>query len=228
MRTVVLSCDKNPDYVFYVPIVCWAWNKLGWKTHTITNVPTLYPNKVTAFQCARLYQCTSDDLKDDDMLMTSDADMIPLSDYWNPDPDIITTYGHDLTDFKHIPICYIAMTKLNWKKVMDIKELPMNHYLDRDLFLYNTDEWTKDQEIITDKLNKHEFKNIQRGVDKSTGYPIGRVDRSTGCKIVNPLIDFHAPRHGWKHLDKIKEVLTLAFGEFPEWLDKRAKGYEWI
>lgn len=237
-RYVVISSNNNPDYEFYVPIVMWAWQQLGWGVINLKPFDLPPYKEETITQCIRLYTAILKDLngvplEKDDILMTSDADMIPLSAYWNPDPAEITTYGRDLTDY-HFPMCYIAMTKHRWGKVMNLNSNNIRELMVRDLQNTNAlsedrvKAWVTDQDIITDRLNKfsHPRTDVSRGTDPKTGYPIGRVDRSTNCKLPNgQLIDFHAPRKGWEHADKIKEVLTLAFGELPKEFDEHVKKY---
>jgi hypothetical protein len=155
--------------------------------------------------------------------MTSDADMIPLSDYWHPDRDKITTYGHDLTRYKHVPMCYIAMNVASWRKVMNLTD---NYYDDLDRDLQNSSAlsdikygdggwWGVDQDIITERLSNYPTVKIDRGTE-SNGYPRGRYDRSAMNDFPSTMIDFHAPHDPQNHIEKIREVIIKAFGECPE------------
>lgn len=232
MKYVVISSNKNPDYEFYLPLVEWAWNRLGW------DVIIMYPfncfpyKEETITQCMRLYVASLSELNllDDDLLMTSDADMIPLADYWKPNPNEITAYGHDLTGYQHVPMCYIAMNVANWKKVMNLTN-DMNHCMQRDLAdskalsPNKTEWWGVDQDIITERLSRHTVTKIDRSIEPNSYLPKGRFDRASMQYPKTPLIDFHAPREGWKHFDKIKEVITKAFGSFPDELLNMTNGY---
>jgi hypothetical protein len=123
MKTVILSTNDNLDYLLYLPYVQKAWNNLGWKTLTFylgnENIQSNENNKIikinnidgyreaTVVQVSRLFGCKYVD----GLIMTSDVDMMPLSDYWHPNENMFNCYGTDLTNFKHHPICYIAAKK---------------------------------------------------------------------------------------------------------------------
>ena len=129
-KHVILSVNSNPDYAFYTPLVCWAWRKLGWTpvvfyegditeaakfTFQIAGITPIMLKPQDGYrsdtitQVSRLYGAC---VVESGYLMTSDIDMIPLSDYWKFDPANITIWGHDLTGFTHYPICYIGMTTM--------------------------------------------------------------------------------------------------------------------
>ena len=122
-KAVVIAHNGNPDYSFYVPIVNWLWRKLGWEV-IITDISREIEFKElkeyrteTISQCVRLYAANYYPFYD--YILVSDADMIPLSNYWNPDFKDITSYGRDLTDY-HFPMAYIGMNVDNWCKVMEL------------------------------------------------------------------------------------------------------------
>lgn len=220
-KYVIISSNGHPDYEWYIPIVRWAWKKLGWETIVMRPIEIKPYREVTITQCIRLYAaCDKLIFNDDDLIMTSDADMIPLSNYWNPDPEKITTYGHDLTGFKHVPICYIAMSAARWRKVMNL-EGSIEFCLNRDLKLSKAKSffkwrwWYVDQDIITERLSHFSVSKINRGIEPGSYLPLGRMDRA-GMKYPSTLIDFHAPKEPQKNINEIKEVILKAFGECPE------------
>lgn len=236
-KHVSLSANENPLYLFYLPLTCWAWNKLGWIPFVIL-VRDEYPSKnekifdfvnksiqsgttyyidaraaiqhgyktETIAQLSRLYAAL--EIGDRDYLLTGDADMIPLSDYWKfVFTEFPSLYGWDLTEYNHMPICYIGMTKKLWLQTMELSQYDsMNVVVHCDLINIpnsksedKTKRWVIDQDFITEKINKYwpldKFKhvtNTPRGVYKN-GYPIGRVDRSAWSHAHNIYIDCHAP-----------------------------------
>lgn len=148
-KIVVVSTNNNPQYKFFVPIVEWMWNKLGWDVCTLIhvgatdgNTPSMpldvnrhnsdnwYGNLrllipvVPGLRSETIAQASrlyaASRLPDDALIMTSDMDMLPLGDHWKPNPDNITVYGHDLTWHSYFPMCYIAMTGAKWKQVMNL------------------------------------------------------------------------------------------------------------
>lgn len=164
----------------------------------------------TVAQLSRLYAAVF--INDGDYLMTGDCDLIPLSDYWKSIfTEFPSFYGWDLTEYQHMPICFIGMSRKCWLQTMEIdndyngREGSL-HFIQRDLNKLpnaksqdKTKRWVVDQDFITEKINYHwpldKFKHLTdnpRGVYKN-GYPIGRVDRSAWSHPHNVYIDCHAP-----------------------------------
>lgn len=149
--------------------------------------------------------------------MTSDADIVPLSDYWNPDPGKITAYGHDLTGYVHYPMCYIAARASSWRRLMSLTG-DMYNDMKRDLAdskakSPNWSEWWQvDQDIVTERLNKVEVTKIDRGIEPGSHLPLGRVDRAGMKWTKDDPIDFHAPKNPDQHREAIHEVMLRAFG----------------
>lgn len=232
-KYIVISSNQNPDYEFYVPIAKWAWKQFGWETICLRPFALNGFREETITQCIRLYAANY--LKGNPLLMTSDADMIPLSDYWNPDPARITTYGHDLTGYVHYPMCYISMTADRWRDVMNLTG-DMYADMKRDLenskakSLLWSEWWQVDQDIIAERLNeqvyadgweigkvhnhwgKHKVMKVDRGVEPGSHLPMGRVDRAGMKWTADAPIDFHAPKKPELHREEINDVLTRVFG----------------
>lgn len=250
-KYVVLSVTENDDYLYYLPIVAWCWNQLGWNVFCFAvaesspkvkfavetfinlgkeNFVSHYENdndfrKETVSQCLRLYAASF--FPDSAILMTSDSDMMPLSDYWKESEDIIS-YGKDLSD-THYPMCYVSAPARKWKKIMNLTGNVRND-MKRDLLSVEDTKsedkekwWVVDQVILTKKLTPFEVVRIDRGECKNTGYPIGRIDRSSWHKSLDEKerIDCHLLRPSldnwnfYKTFHLIKEC-------FPD------KNIEWI
>lgn len=213
-KIVVLGTNDNPDFLKYLPYVQTAWNYLGWKTLTYYRgdeklMPSSYDlnravplNHVSSYRTETLVQVVRllgwIDCDPQDMVMTSDVDMIPMCNYWKPKPEHITCYGHDLTGFAHYPMCYIAMTADQWSKVVvDINlESLLDKYPQAKSDVHDV-WWSTDQTIITDKLKGCKIRSVHRGSDLSVhGLPAGRIDRYDWFATKNiPLpIDAHMPR----------------------------------
>lgn len=211
MRTVILSTNDHKNYIQYWKYVVAAWNNLGWNTLTFylgSNIDQFnqdIKNKIiqiqqiegykesTIVQVSRLFGCN---YINDGIIMTSDIDMMPLSDYWKPKYEDITVYGFDLTNYKQIPICYISMHRDNWKKIVpekSIVELLDSYPLSKS---NNFNEyWYTDQKIITERILKHKYTQIDR--KKNKGLALGRIDRVRWNETKNDnatKIDAHLPR----------------------------------
>lgn len=178
----------------------------------------------TVAQASRLYAAClylNGAFAADDYFLTSDADLIPLSDYWRPTVFTPTAWGRDLTDY-HYPIGYCGATAFHWNQFMkpqshaidfsmlkDFERLPASNWRKKE------DVWTSDQTILTNKLliyGKQNIVHIDRGTDPKTGYPIGRVDRSSWHLNHENFIDCHAPHdilHNDFSLVKVMDLLRL-------------------
>lgn len=208
MRTVVISHNNNPEYAFFEPIIKWAWKRIGWDTLCLVT------DSVITSQCIRLY--AHQHVSPDTLLMTSDIDMLPLSNYWNPKDEDITCYGRNLSD-EHQPICYVAMIGLLWDTFMgsDMKG---------DIKAFG-EKWTTDQDIITNRLAYANITHVSRPISPITGYPVGRIDRSAWDKSLRQVerIDSHLLRPGWtnenwaKIIALIQECLSPTIDEL-NWL----------
>lgn len=212
MRTVILSTNDNPDYFNYLPYVQKAWNKLGWNTLTFysgqnaltseienENNKIIYLHPIdgyrieTIVQVSRLFGfkfC-------DGLVMTSDVDMMPLSNYWNPNESELTVYGYDLTGFSEFPICYISAPKEIWQQL--IPEVSIKEFLDKYKNAVSEDFykwWGVDQQAITERILKYgNYTQVNRGKDGILAY--GRIDRYDWNGTKNKIgekIDAHLPR----------------------------------
>lgn len=233
-KYVILSSNGNPDYLNYLPYTIKAWNNLGWDTITfyrggsiphITDKIDTKKNLIyrinedskyrseTLVQVSRLFAGC---IIKEGLIMTGDVDMIPCSNYWNPDPKDITCYGHDLTGRGHYPICYIAMDADKWREVMGCKySEDVMTAMTRVLDVYPkalSDKWEEwwqvDQDIITEKLKPLNPVTIDRGHDNVFGFLAkGRLDRYNwdATKDIDG-IDAHMPRPF--NIDAVNHVMN--------------------
>jgi hypothetical protein len=254
-KYIILSVNDNVDYLYFTPLVCWAWRKLGWNpilfyyrssrklgpspieliVHTELQdleVDGLFENVLspiegyrsdTITQISRLYGTCC--VEDPSYLMTGDIDMIPLSDYWKPDFNKITVWGHDLTGYGHYPICYIGMPGIEWAFVMDLKLQDYNKYIKRDLdnlpqakdpdfYKY----WFSDQDLITQRLNeygKEKITFINRG-QYPNGFAYGRVDRGAWTLEHEKFIDAHLMQQTHHSEEKINKLYELLAKVWPD------------
>lgn len=255
-KIVVISTNHNPDYFFYVPITTWAWQKLGWK------VALFYTHdfdlKLLETECKPDYLCKIPQIKDvrtgtlaqvarhfssnmlprDAYILLSDIDMIPLSDYIQPQYDKKTIWGWDLTGHSYVPVSYIGMMGSEWMELMGCTfnmAGDMEAAMKENGRAYSDDwetYWNTDWDILTKKVQprKDEFISIDRGMvhlaKDSTAR--GRADRYNIEATMNqePLIDCHAENHNPStpiKFEPLLRVLEKAFGEYPEWLREYAE-----
>jgi hypothetical protein len=147
----ILSVDSNPDYLFFVPITCAFWRKLGYNPYVVLvdqeiSEPILeliveysypYEAHINRFphidgyrtcnvaQISRLYAAADPLFDDDDYLITDDMDKFVVSAAWLNQQDFkkdIHIYDPDELNFTRLKIGNIGMTASTWKKVIGIEE----------------------------------------------------------------------------------------------------------
>ncbi len=242
-KYVVVSTSNNPDYYFYLPYIEKAWNTYGWnvcvmvtdevdiKNLVINNPETMIVRlpqiaelrEATIAQAGRLYAANY--LPLDALIMTSDMDLLPLSDYWHPSIEDITVYGHDLTDYTFYPMGYCAMSGHNWKKYLNCTldtetDILKDCQKTGQAFSIEWEQWwNTDWQILTDKLSlfKESIKFIKRGRRSDAGFAFGRIDRGDSMKIIpEPWIDAHCENNNVQHperLDKFLKIFEKVYGK---------------
>ena len=238
-RYVVVSSNNNPDYYFYLPYVEKAWASFGWDlcvmvTHDVdiskldTRLDTTIIIKLpeidelrdaTVAQAGRLYAANY--LPEDALIMTSDMDLIPMKDYWNPNVEDVTVYGHDLTDYTYFPMGYTAMSGASWKHylncTLDTKRDMLRDAQETEVAF--SDDWEKwwnfDWDLLTKRLTHLKklggVTMIKRGRRLTGTYAYGRVDRGDSMKVPpnEELIDIHAENINVQHPDKLNKFLSI-------------------
>lgn len=239
-KIVIISSNNNPDYLFFAPYMEKAWNALGWEVAIMVtadvdpkllnlNNPDTYicevPDvpglrKETLSQVGRLYAYMY--LDPQALLMTSDMDLLPLSDYWHPDINEMTVYGHDLTWHSFYPMGYIAMKGEKWSKIMkdegtvaamierDAKEIKLPYAADWEKW------WNHDWTLITKRMKPYEkqIRFIDRGQIDIAGGTLakGRIDRfnwEATQQQPGPFIDAHCENVNIKHPVKLEPFLKV-------------------
>ena len=208
-KIICISTNDNKSYFSYLPYVQKSWNILGWNTITFylghKDIKSTDQNlivkidPVTGFRDETVVQVSRFFAHKyvDGIIMTSDVDMLPLSDYWHPHPKKFTCYGKDLTFGKHYPLCYIAAPKKLWSEVItenSIEELLQKHIQSKSSIF--EEWWFTDQDIITTRLRNLDIVEVDRGFENS--WASGRIDRDfwfqTRRLSKSQKIDAHMPR----------------------------------
>jgi hypothetical protein len=233
-RYIVVSTNNNSDYYFYLPYIEKAWNSYGWDLVVmitddvdVTTLKTNNPNtlicrlpnidgvrKESIAQAGRLYAANY--IIGNDLIMTSDMDLLPLSNYWNPNVFDVTVYGHDLTDFSYFPMGYTAMRAEDWRHFMKLTN-DTKADLERDCneysYMVKSNEWEQwwnfDWRMLTDRLTHAKIVHKHRG-RQANGFAYGRIDRGNSMQMIDgELIDAHCENHNVQHPDKLNKFITL-------------------
>jgi len=167
--------------------------------------------------------------------------MMSLRNYWDFNPKKITIWGHDLTSFQQMPICYLGMTVDRWREVMGLPHADIQSLMKRDLDEMpdagengnKIDRWCTDQRLITQRINAVQFEKefVNRGM-LTNGYPVGRIDRSAWNPNLTPLIDCHLPHDIYTNVDCFAKVYRMLCQVFPnerfEWFTKYTEEFKKI
>ena len=222
----ILSTTMNPLYKFFEPIVEWSWKKKGIKCITMTVDMEDKNREATYSQCIRLFGYLHTDIKEDETVVTGDIDMAYFGDMIIDSPDI-HIYGADLCNEGQFPICYIAMSKTNWRKVMgDHKSI--NDAVEDLLGKENCENmrgnlWCRDQETIYNNIIKSGLPYMLHDRRKSytNRTAKNRADRDGWQYDVNGLVDAHLPRPGYEP-ENFAKILKLFKDVYPQ------ENFDWM
>jgi len=261
----IISSTEDDKYLFFIPIVAWCWKKLD--VQTICFIPSgrisalkidlifevlqkvdtpvefhvfdcAEGKEATYAQCSRLYAGALD-LLDDEILVTSDADMALFK---LPIPELIDSsvqfnvFGSDLVPPKQIPMCYVSAKASDWKLAFS-KGRSLQQCLDELLkniesATMKSDYWGKDQEEMFNSLYLHPIV-IQDNprARPGTQFASNRCDRDDinwRSYLGGYLVDAHLWRPGYTD-ENFANILELLQTQYPndhfDWLIKYRNDY---
>lgn len=230
-KYAILSTSNNPDYYSLLPLVCHSWRKIGYHPIVMwladrTIIPAFNDvmdanlflheekygitegvKKSTIAQLSRLFAHEWEMIKDDDILITADADMVIASDIFTHDVSQgqIVSYGYDLTGRSEIPICYVRATAAKWRELMGEFHIPDSAYSEQ----WET-YWSTDQQLLTKRAHEYGMGHItfiDRMHNHPKGLPTGRWDRACWDIIPDTIIDVHMLRNNWDAQYQVAERL---------------------
>lgn len=156
----ILSVDSNPDYLFFVPITCAFWKKLGYTPYVTLVDKDINPKLIdlvsglaegaggiirrmpyiegyrtcNVAQISRLYAAADPLFKDDDYLITDDMDKFVISPQWFNQQDFskdIHIYDPDELNYTRLKIGNIGMSASVWKEVIGVHPGTVRENLER-------------------------------------------------------------------------------------------------
>jgi hypothetical protein len=230
-KFAIISVDDNPEYYKLLPLTCYSLNKLGYRPAIIwlagkellsimndfIDADILLHDekygsmegvrKSTLAQLGRLFAHEWERFKPDDILLTSDSDMVIASDIFTHDVSQgqIISYGYDLTGRSELPICYVKATAAKWRELMGEFHIPDAAYSEQ----WET-YWSTDQQMLTKRAHEYGMERItfvDRLHDQPKGLPTGRWDRACWDVIPDSIIDVHMPRNNWDAQYQVAERL---------------------
>jgi len=252
MPTAVISTTYNDTYLWYLPLTTWVWNKLG--VDVVCFMPT--PNaeewgkinvvqklsnaqlhffdcpehkKPTYSQCSRLYGACLD-LPEDEVLISSDIDMLVFSDVvCQANGDKITSYGFDLTPEEQLPMCYATAKVGTWRRIMGIDGRSYQQCLDdllghEEMQDMRANLWCRDQETLSSKVFATKDWFLVPRAKPGTQFADKRYDRDDAYildRLSPDTIDYHMNRPGYEdgNFSVILQVLQYHYpNENFQWL----------
>lgn len=246
MQYVINSTDNNLFYAYFIPIVSQMWKSLGyypvtlvlgqepeWAINTKTSFVLEHIRKhsavvpirrvvgikdSTVVQISRIF-ASAHEFVDDDYLLTSDADMLPLDKNWfhqqNPSKQF-HIFGADAYGRRRFPICYLGATAGIWRKLMKTQPIGIDATL-RAALNPARDDWNYDESLITEKLlGSYLYPAHCQFIDR--GWPEGRATRRLDRAAWNwqgqrDLVDCHSLRPGYLHCDALRTICEAYFPE---------------
>lgn len=246
INKAIVSSDDNPLYLDFWNIVSKLWKvkfniepillyfgsnfkNISNDYGTIINMPILKNISIsTQTQCARIWyagQCN------DDVVITSDIDMLPLSPVYFV--DLIANIDSDkfvnlnpLNNATYFPMCYNIAKSSTFKTILDIEnsfELFMDKLIKfsagKNLVANGMPNWYLDEAYLTTKINEYRCKDnvrivpiVRRG--GQNGY---RIDRPTWGYDINLVRqNYYYDAHSVRPYNEYKNTIdNLVIGVLP-------------
>ena len=245
--TAIISTTYDDKYLYFLPITTWCWNKLG--VDVICFVPiektgsdydkislameycnnyklSVYQfeapehKEATYAQCLRNYGAAVDGLDENELLCTSDIDMICFRQ--PPYNNMLTVWGSDLVPQGQMPMCYITGTVKQWKEAFSIGGRTYQQCID-DLLGddeckdYRGNRWSRDQELAHDYISKLNHSLVPRARE-GTQWAKNRLDRDDSYILDRLNLsneDYHMNRPGYEDKN-FQIILTILQYHYPQ------------
>lgn len=241
----ILSCTDNPLYSFFIPITCWSWNKIGFKTTVFINtakgspsfqyaisLPEATKNGYHEFhaeqkriptysQVSRLFGgCLYDN---NEYLITGDIDLAVFSDrFRNDNHQNINIYGEDLTGFREFPLSFIGMRANKWREIFKINNRTPQECISELIDPIEGEnirgeQWSFDQWYATKMIKEsgEKYSSHLRAKSPSNQTATQRADRDGWNYNSKDILDAHWPRPGYGQ-DNFNKILKLLKDVYPQ------------
>lgn len=261
MRAII-SCTNDPLYSYFLPIVAYCWNKLGVKviafTPNICSEATSFAmqkmnfnnenknqsygviadeNKAPTYsQLSRLMAWAINDIGDDEVIYTSDCDMLNFKLPPHDDSFDFTVWGSDLTPSTQYPVCYVGAKKKIWKQFFQVGDNGYQGALDYHLGDIKCEHmrgnyWSFEQELIFNTLQHANCKLIPRsnGQNQFATHRVDRTDLHYKDRLDHDIVDAHLWRPGYsdENFQKILELLQFFYpNENFNWIMEYTNAYK--
>ena len=235
LTTVLSAVNENPSYYMFIPKQVLFWGKFNIKFVAIfigEAIPdeleeysdniilwskNLDLNHVFVAQNMRIYYPALLDLPDDEVVMITDMDMLPMNDrYYKEDLD---SYGvDDFIYYRHIEgneiyVCYNAAHPKTWGKVFGIESekdiedaLYRNYVADCDGVPGSTG-WFFDQLTLFEKLTVYpKLKVLERPIKRLETWDYEEHLENGDTHFIGGYDDAHFHRSFFKNIKLIRDA----------------------
>src|SRR5262245_48110159 len=264
-RFVVYSSDTRDYYSFFLPIAARAWSRMGYKPisllygnrdlwmsdpktalileliepiSTVRHVSILPGWSVFAIAASsRLFAAALPEMSDDDYLMTSDVDMIPLDRAYFSQHDLSRSFAFLSADGYgdcsegapgQLPMCYLGGWASRWRDVLGLTTRDIDFEIARASAGW-VDHWSNDEVYFYRKLSAHPCFQGPLERESATSFRQGdcqlikrrfiggiatrRLDRVVDWNYygARDLIDCHAHRPAYEKLEPLVALLEAYF-----------------
>ena len=174
----------------------------------------------TYSQLSRLMAWGIKDIADDEVVYTSDCDMLNFKLPPYDDSFDFTVWGNDLTPSTQYPVCYVGAKKSVWKRFFGIEDKDYQGALDYHLGNIQCEHmrgnyWCYEQELIYKTLQNANCKLIPRsnGENQFALHRVDRTDLHYKDRLDHDIIDAHLWRPGFKeeNFEKILELMKFMY-----------------
>jgi hypothetical protein len=235
LSTVLASVNENDKYYMFIPKQIAFWKRFGikfvaifvgekipdilesYKDNIILYDRNLNVNTAYIAQNIRIYYSGLLDLPDDEMVMITDMDMLPVNDVYyksgleHVSKDDFVYYRY--VEGNQIFMCYNAAHPSCWSKVFgiktieDIDEKIQNNYKPDYNGVPGCHGWCSDQEIMYKHLIHYENLCILNRDIRRLEYNVYQNHlENNKVDFTSQYDDFHAHRDYYRHEPLIKDL----------------------
>jgi hypothetical protein len=243
----IFSVTDHPNYLFFIPLTAFSWNQIG------VSCIIFYPERIkedpkfklaqsycrpdtlfkpfscprdaeaTYAQVSRLFAAALKELPQDEILITTDCDMMVFGDYLTKSTGMIDIFGADLlAGQEQYPICYVSAMVEQWWYFMQIEhrtyqrciELVLeNEHVNADM---RGNMWARDQETLHRMIKKSGLEICIHPRANAGGFAKNRIDRddSQWQQSIDTAHDYHMHRPG-NTPDNFYKIWTVCSRRFP-------------
>jgi hypothetical protein len=235
LTTVVSSTNINSQYYMFVPKQILFWKHFSIKFIAVVvgeSIPdelkeysdniilwnrNLDINTIFVSQNIRMYITALINLPDDEIVMITDMDMLPMNDKYYKDgldnfkKDDFIYYRH--VDGNQIYMCYNAAHPNTWGKIFsitnenDIEKIINDTYINQYSGIPGNTGWFTDQEIMYKKLiNYPDLKILNRPIKRLEMWVLDNLKNNNVPNFISHYDDSHFHRSYFNNIDNISYV----------------------